>query len=438
MAISIQDKLIDQFLADKAIRNGHANKKFSAIKDQAMQDFSADGIPETKFEEWKYTNLKKYLDQNDFNVDIVNDSLEKIETKYLLSKKYNLLVLVNGIYSDRLSNIKDKRINMYLGCFNKYIHQHSEVIEKYFCHSRNLLKNPMYSLNTAMTKDGLLMVIPDGVILDEPLHILNINTDQGNDIFSQYRNLIIAGKNSQVSVVETYESEDKNKRVQNNATEIFVDEFAIFNYYKLQNINNRDILIDSTFLNQSRSSTTNFYTFSSGGKLIRNDLNISLDDENCEANMYGLTLAKADDHIDHHTLIDHAFPNCISNELYKGVYSDSSRGVFNGKVYVRQDAQNTRAYQSNPNLLLSDDARIDTKPQLEIFADDVKCSHGATVGQLDKDSIFYMRSRGINEQTSKGILTYAFASEMIDAVKLDVVKKEMRSQALSFFKLDIE
>ena len=435
MVNSIQEQLLRQGLNEKALWNGHSGEHFYKIKTKALKEFSSIGLPGSGMEEWKYTNLKQFIKNTEYQIEYHGQDFI-IKPKHLIDEKYNLLVLVNGKYSKSLSNIKEQRNRMYLGGFEDQWSEYEILFEKYYGRSVNFLANPMYALNTAIAKDGVFMVIPDGVILNNPIHILNINTGQKNASFTQSRNLIIVGKNSQVNIVESYISADQNINFNNNACEIYVDEYAIFNYYKLQDISSKNILVDTTHVSQERSSVCDFYTFSSGGQMIRNDLNISLNDEYCETNMYGLSLAKNNEHIDHHTLIDHLYPNCNSNELYKGIYNDRARGVFNGKVYVRQDAQNTNAFQSNPNLLLSESARIDTKPQLEIYADDVKCSHGASVGQIDDESVFYMRSRGIDVLTARGILTNAFASEVIDSVKLDPLKESLRKKALTFFNLD--
>jgi Fe-S cluster assembly protein SufD len=238
----------------------------------------------------------------------------------------------------------------------------------------------------------------------------------------QPRNLIVAEENSQVQIFERHQSLVSHQVLTNSVTEIFAAENAIVDYYKVQNDLEEASLIDNTYVSQKGKSHVSVHTFSFGGKLIRNNLNFYQKGEYIDSTMKGITIIGDKQHVDHYTLVDHAQPNCESHQDYKGIYADKSVGVFNGKIYVNQIAQKTNAFQKNNNILLDDTATINTKPQLEIFADDVKCSHGCTIGQLDKDALFYLRSRGIPKKEAKGLLTYAFANNVLESVKIPAIK----------------
>ncbi|MDP3582705.1 MAG: Fe-S cluster assembly protein SufD, partial [Ignavibacteria bacterium] len=239
------------------------------------------------------------------------------------------------------------------------------------------------------------------------------------------RNLIVAGKGSQVSVIANYSGASEKTYLNNIVTEIFVEENAIVNLYKVQNESDEAYHIEKVQAKQSKNSVLNHYNITFGGAIVRNDINSVLDGENIETHYYGLYMVNGNQHVDNHTFVDHAKPNCMSNELYKGILDDNARGVFNGKIIVRQDAQKTNAYQQNKTILLSKTATIDTKPQLEIFADDVKCSHGATVGHLDDVSEFYIRSRGVPQELAKSMLIRAFANDVIETIKIEPLKEQI-------------
>jgi len=237
--------------------------------------------------------------------------------------------------------------------------------------------------------------------------------------------LIMAGKNSQVSIIANYRGSGSQKYFNNAVTEIFIGENSIVDLYKIQNEKDDSYHIEKVQALQKKNSVFNHYNLNFGGAIVRNDINSLLDDENTETHFYGLYLAHGNQHVDNHTFADHAKPNCMSNELYKGILDDNARGVFNGKIMVRKDAQKTNAYQSNKTILLSRTAKIDTKPQLEIFADDVKCSHGTTVGQLDEESEFYIKSRGVPQELAKSMLIRAFANDVIEKIKIEPLKEQL-------------
>jgi Fe-S cluster assembly protein SufD len=277
-------------------------------------------------------------------------------------------------------------------------------------------------LSTAYIKDGAFIFVPDGKIIKDAFHILLLTTSGDDKILTQPRNLFVAGKNSQVTIIEHYSSLYEDIYFTNAVTEIYADESAVVDHIKLQEESKKSFHIGRMEVDQERASNFSSHSISFGADLSRNDFNTRFKDEGGESTLNGLFLIEGTQLFDVHTMIDHAKPHCNSHEHYKGILDDKSRGVFNGKVMVRKDAQKTNAFQENNNIILSDDALINTKPQLEIFADDVKCSHGATIGQLDKDSMFYLKSRGISEETARTILIHAFAIDVIQSIKVQPIK----------------
>ena len=257
-------------------------------------------------------------------------------------------------------------------------------------------------------------------MLKEPIEILFFNSTKNQ--FAQYRNQIIVGDNSEIKLVERIEDLSNSSTLTNNFTQIICNKNSKIEYNKLQNNNAKSKLIDCMNIFQEEDSACNINTLIFGGEFIRNNLNFEQNGINCESNMNGISLLDKNQIADNHTFVDHKTPNCRSNEMYKGIYLENSKGVFNGKIMVRPDAQKIDAFQSNNNLLLSDNSSIDSKPQLEIYADDVKCSHGCTIGQLDESALFYMRSRGIAKEEAKAILTYAFTSEVIEKISIPELK----------------
>ena len=260
-------------------------------------------------------------------------------------------------------------------------------------------------------------------LLETPIHIIHISSANQNTIINS-RNLIVVESNAQAKIVESYETVDSNAKVFNNAlTEIVVEENAIVDHYKIQDEKGFGYLLSTTQAIQKKESVFSTNTFTLSGSLVRNNLTIVLDGEYIESHLNGLYLTNGNQVVDNHTLVDHQKPNCNSNELYKGIIEDKSSATFNGKIYVRKDAQKTNAFQSNKNILLSDDGTINTKPQLEIYADDVKCSHGTSTGKLDADKIFYLRARGLSEASAKKLLMHAFASEVVDTIKIAALRE---------------
>lgn len=415
-----KDWYIKNFREFENSLNGEATSPVHRLRLDAIEKLNELGFPTIKNEEWKYTNISPILDYNFISSEAKSID-HKVLEKYLINDfDVHLTVLINGRYNEELSKIGGLPGGVIVKSLSKAIAENTELVQNYLGKFVKL-ENGFLALNTAFTSDGLFIYIPDDTVLDKQIHLLNIVSGDGKNILSQPRNLIISGKNSHFSVIETYNSITGSKSFTNVISEIMVGENSRAELYKIQNESSAAFHINRTQAEQKSGSEFTVYTVSLGGAIIRNDLNTVLDGENCTANLYGLYIINESQHVDNHTLIDHAKPHCESNELYKGVLDGKSRGVFNGKVYVRKDAQKTNAYQSNKAVLLSKEALIDTKPQLEIFADDVKCSHGAAIGQLDEESVFYLRSRGIGEEKARAVLIRAFANDVFELIDNNVL-----------------
>lgn len=299
---------------------------------------------------------------------------------------------------------------------------HRDQVTQWLGDSSHYLKDGINALNTAFVHGAVFVHISKGQQIEHPLYIYHITDARSVNILSQPRSLMIVNEQAQVQVVESYSTLGNNESFTNQVMEIIVENAARLEYYKIQNDGTNTNQVSTTHIRQVGKSFTHTVTISLNGGLVRNNLNVILDAKNCEAHLYGLYFQSGQSHIDNHTIVDNIKPNCLSNELYKGILNDSATGVFNGKIFVRQAAQKTNAYQSNKNILLSDSCSVNTKPQLEIFADDVKCTHGCTVGRLNEEGLFYLQSRGISEKTARNLLLSAYASDILEQIKPEALK----------------
>lgn len=423
--IDLKENLVSRHLVFN--EKNPKNKFVDELRHEAIEIFDKTGFPTKKNEEWKYTNLAPLL-KADYKLF---PETEEISIGYQDVKKYFIhdmdsynIVFVNGVYSSYLSDTTHEEADICVlsSAMNKMMHQ--PVIENYY--GKIAPKNDsMVSLNTAFFKDGAFIYVPDKVILSKPIQIVFFSTAQESEVMYHPRNLIVLGNNSQAHIIERHQTLNDKANLTNSVTEIHVGNNSELDYYKIQNDSTEASLIDNTFISQERDSQTNFSTFSFGGKLTRNNLNFVQNGDNSNSMLNGITIIGGTQHVDHHTKVEHKFPQCESHELYKGIYDEQSHGVFNGKVYVHPEAQKLNAFQQNNNVLLTDKAEIDTKPQLEIFADDVKCSHGCTVGQLDESALFYMQQRGIPKKEAKALLLYAFAAEVLEHVQIPQIKQRI-------------
>ncbi len=419
--MDLKDKLISSFLAFE--NNVNMDHPVHDIRSEALKVFETKGFPTKKEEDWKYTSLNSLLKVNFSIFSKQDNSLEyKDVKKYFLHEidTYKI-VFIDGIYSSNLSETTHDGIDVCLmsAALNKPMYK--QIIDVYFNKVASK-EESLTNLNTAFSKEGAYIYIPKSKVPKKPIEILHFSTGNEASLLLQPRNLIIAEENSELQVIERHQSLTANEVFTNSVTEIFAANHAIVDYYKIQNDVSTASLIDNTYINQKGDSIVNVHTFSFGGKLIRNNLNFYQNGEHVNSTMKGVTIIGEKQHVDHHTLVHHIEPNCESHQDYKGIYGENATGVFNGKIIVDRLAQKTNAFQQNNNILVSDKATINTKPQLEIFADDVKCSHGCTIGQLDEEALFYLQSRGIPKKEARALLMYAFANNVLESVRIPELK----------------
>lgn len=430
--MSLENTLSKEFEILESHMNGTSDSDIHQIRKTAMNRFNTLGFPTTKNEDWKYTNLAAIL-KNDFSQIILNTEEQDLNLDlseyWIQNLEVNLLVFVNGKFVEKRSVIKDKGNGLVLGSLESAIKLAPQLISQHFAQYANSEEESFVNLNTAFAQDGAFIHVPDNKVLDHPVIILHITDGKTGTVFSQPRHLVIAGSSSKVKVVEIYQSQNrKGVSLCNSVTEISAADNAIVEHYKLQEEGTEATNISEVQVYQQRDSRVYCHSYALDGDLMRNKTNMVLDDENCEGHLYGLYVLEGQQHVDNRSLVDHAKPHCFSNELYKGVIGGQAKGVFNGRIMVREDAQKTNAFQSNKNILMSDDAHIFTKPQLEIFADDVKCTHGATTGQLDDDAIFYLRSRGLTKDQARVYLLHAFTDEVLEHCTIEPLKEHVRKK----------
>jgi Fe-S cluster assembly protein SufD len=426
---------------------GQALPWLQALRRDALDKFSENGFPSPREEEWRYTNVSG-IEKKLFSPSI-NLTAGDVDSEWLKAHKIEdawVLVLVNGQYSAELSVLDGLSETVSMMSMADALAKQPDTVEKYLGLAANQAEHSFIAFNTAWFTDGLFVHVPAKTALDRPIQLLYVAT--GADAMATTRNIIIADEMAEVKVVETFISRDgvyaeslsgagsavgtDNAYLTAAVTEVFVGQNADVTLYKMQSESDKAYHFGGCYIKQARDARFTHHNFAFGGLLARSDIHVDLDHASeCELN--GLYLGAKRQHIDNHTRINHLKPYAISRELYKGVLDDRARGVFQGRVIVTIDAQKTDSQMNNRNLLLSDDAEADTKPQLEIYADDVKCGHGVTVGQLDEKSIFYLQSRCVDEETARNMLTFAFANEMVDKIKIKSLHDKVLEQVLLRF-----
>jgi Fe-S cluster assembly protein SufD len=423
-------KLIEDFSNLEASLNGQSNEMIHNVRRDAIAYINENGFPTKKFEEWKYTNPANIL-KNDYVQAFTQPGgdLSGIDVSEVLAESNaNVLVYVNGRYESSLSRIVSKGVGIFVGNFSEAYISHKELINSHFSKLAKNEKGAFTAMNTAFATDGAVVYAADNVQIPEIIRIINIADARTGTFLSQPRNIFIVGVNAKAMISEEFFTIGENPSLTNMVTEVFCGRGSMLEHYKIQNDGANALHVGSTQIRQDADSHYSNTTISWGGKIIRNNLQAEFAGNNTECHFFGLYLLSGRQHVDNHTLADHAMPNCYSNELYKGIIADRATGVFNGRIMVREDAQKTNAYQSNNCILLSDDAMNYSKPQLEIFADDVKCSHGATTGQLSDQEMFYLRSRGIPHDEARAMLLQAFAEDVIDTVKDEYLRDKLNKK----------
>lgn len=407
------------------LQHNNAAPVIKSLRDKAFNDFVQEGLPTVKHEEWKYTRINDFFTRD---YHFTTDSQEQHFTANDLEgihlpghEEANVIVFVNGHYHPDLSILRSEELEI-LPLQEAANNQYAAIVAKHLGHSADYHKDGINALNTAFIQEGVFVHVFKGRTAKHPVYVYNITDARRGNIFAQPRCLVHIDENAHVQMVETFITIGADESFTNQIVEIVVEKDAILELYKIQNDAPNSNMVSTTHVHQVGKSIANVITISLSGGLVRNNLNMVMSAEHSVANLYGLYLQKGDTHVDNHTVVDNRQANCVSNELYKGILDDRATGVFNGKIFVRQIAQKTNAYQSNRNILLSENASVNTKPQLEIFADDVKCSHGCTVGRLDEDALFYMKSRGIPEKTAKALLLKGFALDILQKIKPSVIR----------------
>ena len=417
---NLKEKILSSFLAFENEKD--VDSYVHSIRSKAIKKFESDGFPTKKLESWKYTSLKRTLryDYKLFPSKKGTIDFKDIQDYLINDIESYKIVFVNGKYYSNLSETTHEGMDICILSSALTQSKYDLIIENYF--DKISKKDGITSLNTAFSHEGAYIHIPKNIQVDKPIQILHFSTGENESLMFQPRNLIVVDENSQVEIIERCQSITNNNVLVNSVSEIYVNKKSNVKHYKIQNDKKSSSLIDNTFVSQEHSSSYNLHTFSFGGDLTRNNLNIFQNDQRIESTINGITIIDDKQHVDHNTLIHHKEPNCTSHQDYKGIYGGRSVGVFNGRVLVEKEAQKTNAFQANNNVLISDKASINTKPQLEIFADDVRCSHGCTIGQLDNNALFYLRSRGIPEKEATALMMFGFANKVLTSVQNQEIK----------------
>lgn len=431
------ERLSGQFEKFIGMIAGEEPEPLTDLRRLAMKTFLDKGFPDTEMESWRNTDLSPTLERGydipllpfqdvDFNkafrcnIPHLDTAIMGQMNGWTVSRDVPLMELGNGIIMGSLAEARKK---------------YPELVDKYYGTVVSSQDDSLVALNSAFARDGFFIYIPDNVHSPRPVQLINvIHHDQ--NLFLQSRNLIIIGTNARLSLVHCDDSYNQQPSFSNIVTEICIGENGFLDHYKLQNLNNHSTLISTVNFRLGQGGSLESHYISLNGGLLRNNIRLLFDGRHGTANIYGIYLMDRKQHVDNQVYIDHAYPDCTSAENFKGILDEHAKGVFNGHVLVRRDARRTDARQSNRNILLTDTARVNSKPFLEIYNDDVKCSHGSTTGQLDTESLFYLRQRGIGEETARMLLLFAFADEIIRKIAIpqlrqrieDMVKKRLQGE----------
>jgi len=429
IALSLKEKLENNFSENKELIFKNSTNFINEIRTKAFESFKLMGFPTIKQENWRYTNLENALSKDyhqQFQPQGNTVDIEKVFHCEVHHLDTYTVTQLNNWYAEKHIPLCHLPNGVIIGSLAKAIEAHPDIVEKHFGRYADFEKSGITALNTAFAQDGVFIFVPDNVEINKPIQIINI-IDSNDDLLVQPRNLIILGKNSKLTLVHCDHTIKHKSSFINTVSEIFMDEGSSMDHYKLQNKDDRSAMITNTSFHLEANSNLTTNTIVLNGGLIRNNLNIKLNGKGSHADLNGLYLVSGTQHVDNNTFVEHASPDTTSNELYKGVVDQNARAIFSGKILVRRHSQRTQAIQTNRNLLLTDEAIVNSKPHLEIYADDVKCGHGATVGQLDPDELFYLRARGISEENARMLLMYAFADEIVTKISVPALRERICS-----------
>ncbi|MDX1547420.1 MAG: Fe-S cluster assembly protein SufD [Rhodothermales bacterium] len=430
--IDREQSLVARFVQAFEMNDGHTlngtNARLHGLRKDAIGHVARLGFPGRKDEAWKYTNIGKVLKRayalpmGHTGGDATRAEVDRLRVPGLDAYE---LVLADGRFREDLSALGGLPEGVFVTGFARAAEVHADLVDAHAGQYAKASEEVFTALNTAFAQDGAFVYVPENVVLDRPIHVMHLVRGEDTATMIQPRLLIVAERGAQLRLVQTSEALGANPVFLNAVTEVYVGHSAHVDLYEIQDDHAHASAVNTLHAYQAGPSVFRTSTFTFSGEVIRNNVTVHPDAEGCEAHLYGLFLGDGAMHVDNHTLVDHAVPACFSNELYKGVLDDRATGVFNGKVFVRQDAQQTNAYQSNKSILLSETAQMYSKPELEIYADDVQCSHGATTGQLDREGLFYLRSRGLSEAQARALMLTAFAGDVLETVRLPALRDHL-------------
>ncbi|MHB1241741.1 MAG: Fe-S cluster assembly protein SufD [Gammaproteobacteria bacterium] len=406
---------------------GNRSEWVRAARAAALARFERLGFPGVRDEEWKYTNVGVIERHAYTPAPRAAAGIDVAALRPLLfdGLECDRLVFVDGHFAPTLSAVGKLPAGVTVGSLAAALEQDPDAVREFLGAQTRVDNNGFAALNAAFMSDGAYLYLPPGAVLGRPVHVIHVSTAAQDDVVTHVRNLLVAQADSQATVLETYAGLHDAAYLSNVQTEVVLGANAALEHYKLQQESDKARHVAATCIHQHRGSRYANYFISAGGRLVRNEIRPTLDGEGSECTLYGLCVLGGRQHVDNHTVVDHARPQTTSREYYKSVLEGHARSVFSGKVIVHPDAQHTDAQQTNHNLLLSDDAEADTRPQLEIYADDVKCAHGATVGQLDEEALYYLKARGIDDAAARNLLVYAFANDILNRLKIQPVRERL-------------
>lgn len=429
---SVVEETIYSNIFRESLSKSNQPEWLKALRREAFDFFTANGFPTPQNEEWKYTNVREVVSGQWSVVSSQPEANAQIASFVSDESRTSVLVFTNGSFDRNLSNLSALNGAEILS-FSEAAN--NEIFRAKLAKSVDFEKNGFTALNTAFIGEGAFLFIPKDTKIETPIQFLFLAED-GRMSFP--RVLVVAENHAEATIIETYARRDETKYLTNAVIEIFLADEAKLKHYRVQRESHAAFHIGTTGAEINRGSIYDSTNITLGARLSRHDINVRFNAEGGEVFVDGLYLVSEEQHADTHSIIDHKQPNCISHQTYKGIVDGKARAVFNGKVFVRENASGTDAKQSNKNLLLSNNARVDTKPQLEIYNDDVKCAHGATVGQLQEEELFYLLSRGLNENLARNLLTYGFAEEIVNKIEIESIKKQLDEAVLNRLSANLE
>ena len=412
----------------------------TTLRREAISGFAKLGFPTLSDEEWRFTNLEA-LRRGSFS--IAENGISGVSRKSVNSYGFPgldclRLVFVNGRFASSLSDTGDAGEGILVKSLSEAIREQGDLVKDHLARYADYEKDAFISLNTSYFEDGVFVYVPDGTVFEKPVHVLHVSTDESRPLFINPRNLIIVGQSSAAKVIEHYVSASQSVYFSNVVTEVVCGENANLEHYRLEFESQKAFNFTTLRVNQQKNSNIASHSVLRGGAIVRNNVHPVLGGEGCNSDIYGLFMSEGRQHMDNFMRVEHASPHCDSRQFYNGVLDDRSKGVFHGRILVHEGAEKTDAKQTNRNLLLSDTAQIDTKPQLEIYNDDVKCTHGATIGQMDEEALFYLCSRGIPMRKAKIIMLRAFTNETLEHMSIDPVRETLERAVMKWFEQRLE